>query len=526
MKRTCGILVACAALAVSGPVAAADEAPKRGGVLSFAVQGEPPNYDCHANTSFAFTHLVRPHYSTLLRFDPVSYPKLLGDLAQSWTISPDGLVYTFRLRPGVKFHDGTTLTSADVKASYERIVNPPPGVASVRKASYDDVASIAAPDPLTIVFRLKAVNAAMLENFASPWDCIYSAAKLRDDPKFPERNILGTGAFVFAEHVKGSHWTGKRFEQYFLPGRPYLDGFRAVIMSGAAVVNGIQSGQVLAEFRGQTPQERDKLVAALGDKVVVEDSPWTCVQIVTFNTRRKPFDDVRVRRALSLAIDRWGGAAPLAKITLLGPVGGLLRPGYELAAKPADLETMPGFSRDIAASRAEAKRLLKEAGQENLKFTLNNRNIPMPYVPLGIFLVEQWRQIGVTVTQDLLETTPWLGAWTSGNFDAGIDFTCDYSDDPGVLWTKYISRSKSPMNTGGYDDDILDGLFEKQRRAVDPDARYRILREFERRVLTEAYAAPTIWWNRVIVHWKQLKGWHISPNHYVNQDLADVWLDE
>src|SRR5574341_2568480 len=112
-------LAAAAALAAS----ATAQAPKKGGVLKFAVSAEPPNYDCHGATSFAFIHPVRPHYSTLLKFDAPNYPKVKGDLAQSWTVAPDGLTYTFKLKPNIKFHDGTAMTSADVKASYERITN-------------------------------------------------------------------------------------------------------------------------------------------------------------------------------------------------------------------------------------------------------------------------------------------------------------------------------------------------------------------------------------------------------------------
>src|SRR5215471_6983115 len=100
-------------------------APKRGGILEFAVEAEPPNYDCHANVSFAFLHPVAPHYSTLLKFDAENYPQVKGDLAQSWSVSADKLTYTFKLKPNIQFHDGSHLTAADVKASYERIVHPP-----------------------------------------------------------------------------------------------------------------------------------------------------------------------------------------------------------------------------------------------------------------------------------------------------------------------------------------------------------------------------------------------------------------
>src|SRR3954465_12296043 len=138
--------------------------PKRGGTLQFAVDAEPPNYDCHANVSFAFIHPVAPHYSTLLKFDGANYPQVKGDLADSWTVSPDKKTYTFKLRPNVLFHDGSKLTSADVKASYERIVKPPEGVVSARQVNYSSIAAIETPDPLTVIFRLKWPEAAMLAN--------------------------------------------------------------------------------------------------------------------------------------------------------------------------------------------------------------------------------------------------------------------------------------------------------------------------------------------------------------------------
>ena len=125
------------------------------------------------------------------------------------------------------------------------------------------------------------------------------------------------------------------------------------------MVNALAGGQVLAEFRGQSPADRDRLVQALGDKAVVVESPWVCSLVVSFNTKKKPFDDPRVRRALSLAIDRWEGAQALQKIALVRHVGGVLRPGYEFAISEQDLVKQPGFSRDINASRAEARRLLE-----------------------------------------------------------------------------------------------------------------------------------------------------------------------
>ncbi|MGF1608314.1 MAG: ABC transporter substrate-binding protein [Kiloniellales bacterium] len=527
MKRQLSLIIALAAVVAVVPATAEAQTPKRGGELKFAVSAEPPNYDCHANTSFAFIHPVRPHYNTLLKFDPANYPAVVGDLAESWDVSDDGLTYSFKLKQNVKFHDGTDFTSEDVKATYERIANPPEGAVSIRRAAYSDIAAIETPDLQTVVFKLSERNASMLTNFASPWDCIYSAAKLKEDPKFPETNILGTGPFRFVEHAAGSHWVGERFADYHVESLPYLDGYRAIFITNtAARVNALQAGEVLAEFRGHSPADRDKLAGALGDKIRIEESPWICSLVVTFNTEKEPFDDARVRRALSLAIDRWQGAEALSKIALVRHVGGVLRPGYELAASEEDLATYPGFGKDITAAREEAKKLLAEAGAQDLKFKFLNRNIPMPYTPVGVFLIDQWRQIGVDVEHEQVETRAYTSNLRGGDYEVGLDFNCDAVDDPNLQLAKYISADRSPINFARFTDRKLDELYDAQKGELDNEKRATILRQFEEHALTEAYTFPTIWWHRTIVTWKELQNWHMSPSHYLNQDLEAVWLDQ
>jgi peptide/nickel transport system substrate-binding protein len=527
MNQHLALLLGAVALSSSMAATGADT-PRPGGLLKFAVGAEPPNYDCHAQTSFAFIHPVRPHYNTLLKFDTEKYPAIKGDLAESWTVAKDGLTYTFKLKKGVKFHDGSTFSSEDIKATYERLRNPAKGVLSIRQASYADIASIETPDPLTVVFKLKKTNASMLTNFASPWDCVYSAAKLKQDPKFPERNIMGTGPFTFVEHVAGSHWTGRKFDGYFEKGKPYLNGYYAIFIAGAPMVNALAAGEVLVEFRGHSPADRDRLVKTLGPKATVQETPWVCSLVVTFNTKKKPFDDVRVRQALSLAVDRWGGAQALSKIALVRHVGGILRPGYDLAANEKELLTYPGFSRDINASRAEAKKLLQAAGVPNLTFALTNRNVAMPYTPVGVFLIDQWRQIGVNVKHEQLETRLYLAAQQRDNpaFDAALDFNCDFMDEPNLQLQKYLSHDRSTINYAQQTDRVLDDLFDKQSGELDKKKRYALLREFEKRALEQAYTIPTIWWHRIIVYHKQMRGWYITPSHYVGQDLAEVWLDQ
>jgi len=518
-------LISSCLFALASPAAA--EQPKRGGILNFAVTAEPPNYDCHASQTFALIHPVTPNYSYLVKYDSSQNGKIVGDLAKSWTISDDGRTYTFKLYEGVKFHDGTAFSSADIKATFERIAHPPEGVVSLRKSSFENVTSIEAPDPQTVIFKLAQPGASMLDNFASPFNCVYSAAKIKDNPKYPETNVMGTGAFQFVEYVRGSHWSSKRFDGYFRQGLPYLDGYKAFFVKTNAVVPGMLGGQFDIEFRGRTPSERDQLMSSAGsDRWVLHEGPWTTNDIVIFNTSKKPFDDPRVRRALSLAIDRWNGNEALSKITIVKPTGGMLRPGYEYALPESELETIPGYWRDIEKSRAEARRLLKEAGLENLKFQLHNRTLAEPYTPVGVFLIDQWKRIGVTAEHSQVETSPYFGNLVDGKFDVALYPVTVPADDPTAQHQSYLTNKKAPISYSRHTDTKLDDLWDAQQLSLDPAKRKALVQEFERRLLNENYCLTVHWWQRIIVHHKKIKGWYMSPSHFQGQDLIGVWLDQ
>jgi peptide/nickel transport system substrate-binding protein len=503
------------------------ETPKRGGTLHFAVVAEPPSTDCHATGTFAMVHPVAPQYSTLLMFTgPHDSIKIEGDLAESWEVSKDGLSYTFKLRQGVKFHDGSDFTSEDIKATYERIINPQPGVVSFRKAQHEDIRKIETPDPYTVVFKLSQVNMSLLLHFASPFNCIYSAKKLKENPRYPETEVMGTGAFKFVEYVKGSYWRAVRFDQYFRKDRPYLDGYKAIFVRSNTVGNGLRGGQYDAEFRGRTPQERDQLVAVMKDQVTVQEGPWVIAILLGFNTEHKPFDDIRVRRALTLAIDRWGGSASLGKISLIKDVSGIFRPGASWSLPIRELEQMPGFWRDIAKSREEAKRLLQEAGYPKLKLKLVNRAVDQPFIPAGIFVVDQWKRIGVEVEHVPLETKLWSAARENGDFDAVVQNIADFADDPTAQFNLLLSKYTSGAGYSRHTDTKLDDMFKGQSQIVDPVERLKAVNELERYALTTAYNVPLLWYQRIVVNRGKIKGWHLTPSHFTGQNLVDVWLDE
>src|SRR5262245_31304027 len=136
----------------AAPAAPADEKPRRGGILNVALAANPPSLDMHQEQTFAVAQPMGSIYNNLIVFDPHNYPHIIGDLAKSWTVSADSLTYTFTLHEGVTFHDGSPLTSADVKASWDRIVFPSEGVVSPRRGNYPTIKSIEAPDPHTVIF--------------------------------------------------------------------------------------------------------------------------------------------------------------------------------------------------------------------------------------------------------------------------------------------------------------------------------------------------------------------------------------
>src|SRR5436853_6230852 len=183
----------------------------------------------------------------------------------------DGKTYTFKIRPGVKFHNGDPLSAEDVATSLHMIAFPPEGVLSPRASDFEMVGKIEAPDPSTVVIRLKYATSAFLPALADPFAFIYRKKVLDKDPHWYETNILGSGPFKFAGYEVGQSIKGVRNPDYYHQGLPYLDGFNAIYADKQAVrVAALRSGRADIEFRGFPPTVRDELVGALGDKIPVQ----------------------------------------------------------------------------------------------------------------------------------------------------------------------------------------------------------------------------------------------------------------
>lgn len=512
-------LVAALALAI-GTVQA--QTPRRGGELNQAAQGSPETMDCHATATHATAIHLLPHYSTLLRISNANYPDVEANLAVSWETSSDGLTYTFKLRDDVLFHDGSRLTSADVKATYERLRNPPPGPAP-RKALFAEITSIETPDPTTVVFRLSERNSSMMEVFANPWNCVYSAEKLKSDPNYPAQVVMGTGPFRFIDRVRDQVWRAERFDGYFKKGLPYLDKLTTYTMQPAAQINALDGGQIDTTLAGVPPPERDRLMER-PDRFAVQSSPMLTLIMVGFNTKIPPYDDVRVRRALALAIDHREVTSSLSKIIAVKEVGGILRPGSKFAASETEKASFPGFGNDIEAARAEARKLLAEAGQAKLtvKLMYLKNNV---YEPIAIFVTDQWRKIGVNVQPSTVQAAQFASALNGRQFDVALEFASNPLDEPVTQLVKYLSASKSPVNYQGYEDSQLDQLHRDLKLATADEQERRIIREFEHRVLVDkVYYAPVGWSQRDVVSSTRMQGWKILTSQFLDLDMEKVWV--
>jgi peptide/nickel transport system substrate-binding protein len=336
---------------------------------------------------------------------------------------------------------------------------------------------------------------------------------------------MGTGPFTFVEYVPGSHWIGKKNPNFFRKDRPYLDSFRAVfITDDAARVAAIRGGRSLIDFRTINPSAADDLQRAMGDQVVIEQMPLLSGETAEINTLRKPFDDPRVRRSLTLAVDRWGGAQALSQVTYFRGVGMSMRPGSQFAPTDDQLKTVAGYGPDIDKSRAEAMQLLKDAGVgSGFSFTLSDRNVE-PFPTMGIFLIDQWHRIGLNVDHQVMETGPYTEAQRAGNFEVYVGAIGDFADDPDQQLARSISKDRSPANYGGYIDRTLDDLFDRQSREQDPDKRKQIVFDFDRRLYDEmAYKLMGLWQQRIVARSSRVHGWSITPSYYIN-DITDIWL--
>jgi peptide/nickel transport system substrate-binding protein len=507
------------------PMALAGEQPRRGGTLQVALAGDPPSLDMHQEQTFMVAQPLGPVYNNLIVFDPHNYPQIIGDLAKSWTASDDHLTYTFMLHEGVKFHDGSELTSADVKASWDKIVFPPEGVVSPRRSDFQMIKSVEAPDRHTVVFRLHHPSPSFLTSLAHPAHFIYAKKYLDSDVHYYKSHTIGTGPFKMKNYVRGSYIELERNPDYWRKGLPYLDSIKYFIITDtSARAKALRSGRVDIELRNLPPAEVDGITAQLGDKVVVANVQNISNWGVAVNADKQPFDDERVRKALALALDRYDMAKTVGPLTGLDTVGGLMHPASKWALSPEELQEMPGYRKDHEANLREAKRLLAEAGYPNgFNTVLTNRNVKLPYIDMAVYIISAWKKIGVEAEHKLEESATWSKSRVTRDFELLLDpYGSATVGDPNEMMDKFVTGSSE--NWGRISDPTVDALYAQQAKEMNEQKRIQLVKEIQKIILQKAWWIQGLWWSRLEVRSARIQNYEPQPSHWMNRRFEDVWL--
>jgi peptide/nickel transport system substrate-binding protein len=486
------VVVVAAALGVAG-MADAQSSAKTGVTLAMVL--EPPGMDPTVAPAAAIGEIV--HYNVLEGLTKINVDGSVTPLlAESWAMDPDGRSYTFKLRKGVKFHDGEVFDSADVKFSFERAKDDK-STNKAKKAVFDNISRIDTPDPTTVILTLNNADGNFLfrlgENTAVILDP-KSAAGTATKP-------VGTGPFTFEDWKKGSSVTLAKW-----------DGYRDVksvkikrvtfrfINDPAARVAALLAGDVDGVPRLDAPQAVKQLRA--DKRFVVTIGSTAGKGIMSINNKRKPFDDVRVRRALMHAIDR--------KAFIDGVLEGLGQPiGSHFAPTDAGYIDLTGV---YPYDPEKAKALLKEAGVATpLNVTLT---LPPPQYARkgGEVLAAQLAKVGVVAKIENVEWAQWLGGTFKGNFDLTVINHVEPLD-----YMQYAN----PAYYWGYDSKAFRELAAKHAAAVNPKERANLFADLQRLITTDAVNAFIFNPSQVAVARKGLKGlWANSP--IFANDLAAV----
>src|SRR6266481_6666512 len=388
-------------LSDAGLLRAPEPNPKRGGVLKWGGIANSTLYDLHQTGSIANMGPQAPMYDLLVQIDPIHWDKVIPDLAKSWKISEDGLTYTFYLREGVKFHDGAPLTAEDVVASFNHIIFPPAGVISPRRGLFDAVKEVVATGPLTVEFHLTEPRGYLLRGLAAGFNVIMRKQTLEEN-QYDLRRVSvypGTGPFRHKSLEPGVVRKLERNPDYWNPELPYLDGIDIYHLEFGPKTGAACLAHIVDFCWGIDPvtEKKAQKMKGLTTARVYPTTYWG----LWLNFRTKPFDDVRVRRAVNLVLDK------PALIEAVSESVGTERTGWVLPTDPyfqeywPKVKEQPGWRSPTAADLTEAKRLMQEAGYaqglKGLDFVVRDIPFQLAWAPIVQDILKRELKIESTI---------------------------------------------------------------------------------------------------------------------------------
>ncbi|MBI2910274.1 MAG: hypothetical protein HYX92_21740 [Chloroflexi bacterium] len=510
---------------VSTPKPAAEQ-PRYGGTLTVGIGGDPPTLDVHRENTGNTYAITSGTYSGLVRYDPHAWPavKVIPDLATSWQISPDGRVYTFSLAKGAKFHDGSTVTADDVKYSLDRIRDAKVGlVKSPRRQQLANVTAVDAPDDSTVKLSVGHPQASFLSFLGANYYAVMPKRVVLEKKGDMTKTVVGSGAFTFKDYAVGVGWEIVKNPNYFVQGRPYLDRVKGYIIPdpftrfAALRIGNINWWAPPSPY--MTTSQAKMVEEQLSDKIALKWGFNPAWYGVLFNVTRPPWNDVRLRQAVSMTFDRKRMLA--VGMEGAGVVGMAAQTPGEFALLDDEMMKVPGYAKPDLEG---AKKLMAEAGfPDGFKAEALVRAVRAQQ-GVALLFKDAVAPLGITVDLNMQESAVFTDlqfrkAFTVLPGSSGAGHT-----DPDVILGDYYVTG-APYNYAGYSNPQFDELFAKQSQTLDAAERRKIVWEMQRILLRDVPIAIAYWSSIPYAWWKDVRGYAPpSLSHHHAYMYQDIWL--
>jgi peptide/nickel transport system substrate-binding protein len=521
-----------AALLLALPFTNVAWAQKQGGVLKMYHRDSPASASIHEEATFSTNVPFMGVFNNLVMYKQDvaqnSIDSIVPDLATSWAWNADKTRLTFKLREGVKWHDGKPFTSKDVKCTFELLQGKAQDKfrKNPRKAWYENLKEVVTNGDFEASFVLARPQPAMIALLASGYTPIYSchvsAATMRTHP-------IGTGPFKFVEFKTNESIKLTRNTDYWKKGRPYLDGIEyTIIPNRSTAVLAFIAGKFDMSFPTNLSVALVKDVMSQAPNAVCKIEPTNVSTNLIVNRDSPPFDNADIRKAMALTLDRKAFIDTLYEGH--AGIGGAMLPPPEgrWGLTPEILRTIPGYGPDVKANREEARKLMQKAGygpDKRLKVKISTRNIPV-YRDPAVILIDQLKEIYIDGELDVVETANWFSKVARKDYAVGLNLTGNAVDDPDqTFYENYACNSE--RNYTKYCNKDLEQMFDQQSQESDPVKRQKLIWEIDTK-LQEDVARPIIFHAREGTCWQPyVKGVTVMVNSsYNGYRYEDVWLDK
>jgi peptide/nickel transport system substrate-binding protein len=509
---------------------AAAHAQKSGGILKIYHRDSPASMSIHEEATWSTIMPMGAVFNNLIIYDQHikqnNLQTIRPELAESWAWSADGKDLTFKLRQGVKWHDGKPFTAADVKCTWDLLLGKGPEKLRLnpRETWYLNLDSVTANGDYEAVFHMKRPQPAFIALLASGDSPVYPC---HVPPQQMRQHPIGTGPFKFVEYKPNQGIKLTKNPDYWKPGLPYLDGIEyTIIPNRSTAVLGFIAGTFDMTFPYEITIPLLKDIKSQTPDAICDTEPLN-VSVTLAIVRKPPFDNLDIRRAMAMALDRQAfidilteGQGDISAVMLPPPEG--------IWGIPVEqLRPFPGYGTDVAKSREEARAIMKTLGygpDNPLKVKVSVRNIEGYRSPATI-LIDQLKSIWIDAEMEAIETANWIPKLVRKDYTVAISLSGSAVDDPDqIFYESYVC--KSPRNYTGYCDADMEALVDKQSMETDPEKRRQIVWEIERKMAADV-VRPVIYHTRAATCWRPaVKNiTQMSNSAYNSWRLEDAWLD-